>query len=221
MPERDRANYVEGYSLIQADRKPDFTRLSTEIAATLSVLLENCLEAVSKLRDERSIVNHVLDSSASRQPFSMRPVDLQKSFEEFIETCDDSALSSPGHRPLSSTHGVDVTAEDLAPYVRAIVAFDLRLERTRHELSGSLQDDDGRGSKRVRTTRASRAALEGGSKATTRRERWFPGRLDTANILATGGRDWQDILLERETETAECISTPGDNDGDSSSDGGI
>ena len=69
-------------------------------------------------------------------------------------------------------------AIDVAPYVRSIVAYDLRLEQQRDELFG-LQG------KKSRSTRAARAAAEGGDKASTRRERWFPGDLDLAAVLNT------------------------------------
>lgn len=84
--------------------------------------------------------------------------------------------------------------EDVAPYVRAIVSYDLRLEARRLHLS-SLLSQGGAGGKRQRTTRASRAALEGGSKSSTRRERWFPKDTNFTWILQTGGDDWQEIAL--------------------------
>lgn len=49
----------------------------------------------------------------------------------------------------------------------------------------------------MRTTRASRAALEGGDKKHVRRERWFPPETDFSLILQLGGRVWQDILWQR------------------------
>lgn len=86
--------------------------------------------------------------------------------------------------------------EDLAPYVRSIVSYDLRLEEQRGLLSSSLSQK-GQNSKRQRTTRASRAALEGGSKAHTRRERWFPNNTNFDLVLQSGGQGWQDIALKQ------------------------
>ena len=68
---------------------------------------------------------------------------------------------------------------DIAPYVRSIVAFDERLEKQREELDGGSQ------SKKSRKTRAARAALEGGSKASTRGERWFSQSMDLTRVLET------------------------------------
>lgn len=86
--------------------------------------------------------------------------------------------------------------EDLAPYVRSIVSYDLRLEEHRRLLS-SVLSQPGKNGKRQRTTRASRAALEGGSKAHTRRERWFPNNTNFDAVLQSGGERWQDIALKQ------------------------
>ena len=75
-------------------------------------------------------------------------------------------------------------AADIAPYVRFIVSFDQRLEQHREALTGEILG------KRTRTTRAARAALEGGSKANTRRERWFPSKTDFSRIMSTSGQSW-------------------------------
>lgn len=73
-----------------------------------------------------------------------------------------------------------VIATDLAPYVRSIAVYDLGLEAYRDELSSSQ-------GKKVRTTRAARAAAEGGDKGSTRPERWLPAELDLRAVLETGG----------------------------------
>ena len=75
-------------------------------------------------------------------------------------------------------------ATDIAPYVRSIVAFDQRLEQQREAMTGDLQG------KKVRKTRAARAALEGGSKANTRREKWFSERTDFEKVMQTAGDSW-------------------------------
>jgi hypothetical protein len=96
--------------------------------------------------------------------------------------------------PITFENGTAVISEDLAPYIRAIVAFDLRLEKYRLDLSGILSQTRSR-TRKIRKTRASRAALEGGDKASTRRERWFPKDTNSTRILATGGKEWQDVLV--------------------------
>lgn len=122
-------------------------------------------------------------------------------------------LGIPRGPQISSFDGpVSIIAEDLAPYVRSIVSFDRRLEQQRRQLS-ALLSQPGKGGNRARTTRASRAALEGGSKAHTRRERWFPGKTNFNLVLESGGNDWQEIAMKRamaevsEEGTGHCAST--------------
>jgi len=81
--------------------------------------------------------------------------------------------------PSIDSHPLSLVTE-VAPFVRSIVLFDQRLEQQRNELGGGSQG------KKQRTTRAARAALEGSSKAQTRREKWFPKELDFARVLDTG-----------------------------------
>lgn len=97
---------------------------------------------------------------------------------------------------ISSFDGpTSILVEDLVPYVRSIVSYDIRLEHQRNQLNLSLSHG-GRNGKRIRTTRASRAALEGGNKQHTRRERWFPPNTDFSRILESGGVGWQDALWQ-------------------------
>ena len=115
------------------------------------------------------------------------------------------SIAGPSRVPLNVQRGSHISAfdgpissvvEDIAPYVRSIVFYDLKLEEHRLQLN-SLLAQNGRNGKRMRTTRASHAALEGGSKAHTRRERWFPIDSNFTLILQSGGDGWQDIAWQR------------------------
>ena len=77
---------------------------------------------------------------------------------------------------------VDALAEDVAPYVRAILRYDMQLAEQRRQLELAVFSSAGEDGP-VRRTRASRAALEGGDKASTRREKWFDVHLDSKMIL--------------------------------------
>ena len=116
---------------------------------------------------------------------------------ESIARSNKPVLGIPKGPQISTFDGsLSIITEDLAPYVRSIVSYDLRLEEQRGLLS-SLLAQPGPNSKRQRTTRASRAALEGGSKAHTRREKWFPKDMNYDSVLQSGGSGWQDIALEQ------------------------
>lgn len=71
----------------------------------------------------------------------------------------------------------------------------MALEQQRQCLADLLSNTDdkqkSRSSKRLRTTRASRSALEGSSRAITRRERWFEAKtLEPSIVMRTAGLDW-------------------------------
>jgi hypothetical protein len=212
MTDRERDNYVTGYPILQTTRTPDYTCLSRRMGAAISVLLEDCLETFSSLDDEQSIVRNIQKSSAPRRA-SLGQVEFQAPFEPLLDA--DSHANAPPGQALSFAHPIGVIATDVAPYVRAIVSYDLQLEQRRLELS-RLLGQEGRGSKRMRTTRAGRAALEGGSKATTRRERWFPVRLNVVQVLATGGKHWQKLCSSRESAQVSGGSEVSHGDGASS-----
>ena len=84
---------------------------------------------------------------------------------------------------------------DVAPYVRGIVAYDLCLQRQRLKLS-NLVSQGGRGPKRIRTTRAAMSALEGGTRSTTRKERWFKADMNTEWVMHTAGEGWLAVVAE-------------------------
>lgn len=116
---------------------------------------------------------------------------------EPIARSNKPVLGIPKGPQISTFDGpLYIITEDLAPYVRSIVSYDLRLEEQRRLLS-SLVSQPGTNGKRQRTTRASRAALEGGSKAHTRRERWFPNNTNFDSVLQSGGKGWQDLARKQ------------------------
>ena len=86
-----------------------------------------------------------------------------------------------------------VLAEDVAPFVRAIVSHDLAREQQRARMEEVLLSGE-RGNKRLRTTRASRAAFDGSQRTSARRERWLPKGVDYEKILRTGGSTWAGLL---------------------------
>ena len=155
-----------------------------------------------------SIITQVVQGSQYEKPFTKSSI--SPAFDP-ISRSQKAVLGIPKGPQISAFDGpLSVLAEDLAPYVRSIVSYDLRLEDQRCQLS-SLLSQPGKNGKKARTTRASRAALEGGSKAHTRRERWFPNHTDFDAVLETGGKEWQDVLLQRtiaET-TGNCTGSAG------------
>ncbi|KAI1393134.1 P-loop containing nucleoside triphosphate hydrolase protein [Hypoxylon trugodes] len=82
---------------------------------------------------------------------------------------------------------------DIAPYIRSVVAYDQRLQQNRLSRSSLLSEGGQPGKKRIRTTRSAYSALEGNSRASTRRERYFTADINPYLVLRTGGKGWDTI----------------------------
>ena len=146
---------------------------------------------------DETIIDKITENMQDRRSERPNARLYQAAVFEPIARSYKPVLGIPKGPQISTFDGpLSIITEDLAPYVRSIVSYDLRLEEQRRLLS-SLFSQPGKNGKRQRTTRASRAALEGGSKAHTRRERWFPNRTDFDSVLQTGGEGWQDIALKQ------------------------
>jgi sorting nexin-8 len=194
MPERQKLSYVEGYQVLSAECIPDYSALAPEIGSTFGAILNNYSQK-SRISDpESTLAAKVL--VATPKPKTVHPSGIELC-EALLPVMKPACTTPPSNAnaELLFDHSLRHFAEDITPYVRAIVAFDFRLQQYRLELS-RLLSGNGRGTKRVRTTRASRAALEGGSKSETRKETWFSPTINVPRILATGQKEWQDLLVQ-------------------------
>ncbi|QSS55139.1 telomere length regulation protein elg1 [Histoplasma capsulatum var. duboisii H88] len=219
---KQRSTYTEGYKLLQTDLLADYACLATKIGVAMTVLLDNSFHDSSPSSDENTIIQQTLEKFSSHKPVYLNQSILRNTFEPIIDDSDPFNAPS-GRQSFSFDGGTASISEDLAPYIRAIVAFDLRLEQHRLALSGPLPHDS-KSSKRIRTTRASLAALEGGDKASVRKDRWFTGKLNTSNVLATGCPEWQDALrwkIQRISVSEGGNQSMDEQDVASSSEGGI
>lgn len=222
--EKQRASYIEGYPLLHADLEPDYTSLSAFIGSTFEVLMRKVTHPVTQLDAESSQASQVLANASKSNVAGLSAADALAAFEPIMQANYVFPLPT-GRLAPAFENGNGPLFEDLAPYVRGIVAFDLRLEKYRRRLSGLLSQGS-TGNKRMRTTRASRAALEGSDKSSTRKERWFPPGTSPSRILATGGQGWQDLLHQQGYfavgPVADTMRGDGDNhSSESSGEGGI
>lgn len=192
---KQRSNYAEGYPLLQADLQTDFRPLLTDIGCEFSSLLEGSRNN-SVLAINAKITEKVLEPSCPQRLRPMSPHYLQNAFAPIMENTDIFNVSPRSRQSFSFDRGTKIVAEDVAPYVRIIVSHDMFLEQQRLALNRLLLH----GSKRARTTRASRAAMEGGNKANIRNERWFTPKLVPSVILSTGSKEWQELLTHQESE---------------------
>ncbi|KAL8860703.1 MAG: hypothetical protein Q9178_002733 [Gyalolechia marmorata] len=200
MSEKQRANYVEGTVLLEADVQPEHLGVSDSLASALRVVARRTLLATTELLHDHPLSEQSIIDNLPRMVKANKGVKVvgpQGLSATFLPLSKPSVGTSAGRGPLISSldRPVSVVVEDIAPYIRSIVSYDLRLEEHRKQLDLAFHGE--RSIKRARTTRASRAALEGGSKANTRRERWFPTNTDFEAVLETGGTGWQEEAIRR------------------------
>ncbi|KAL8965831.1 MAG: hypothetical protein Q9183_003666 [Haloplaca sp. 2 TL-2023] len=200
--ERERVNYVEGLTLLQADVVNEPPGIGDSVAAALRIFARrNYMDTVDCHQPgalDESYVTKVLPAAVEARQRS-KPVTHQSLSAAFAPLAKPSSLSvlalkGPFISALDSP--MSTISQDIAPFIRSIVWYDVCLEERRQQLEmAALGGREGRN--KTRTTRASRAALEGGSKAHTRRERWFPGTTNFQAVLRTGGSGWPEVHPRR------------------------
>ena len=198
LSEKSKAQYIEGLHLVQADIKLDPSGMSDPIAIGIRVcarrLMPNTEDEVARPELHSKILDLLPNSVQNRGSDISSMSRMASAAFDPIARPSTLVLGMPKGPQISALDGpISVVLEDIAPFLRNIVSYDLRLEEQRDHLS-SLVLEPGLKSKKQRTTRASRAALEGGQKANTRRERWFPKKTDLKLILQSGGQSWQQAL---------------------------
>ncbi|KAI9709582.1 MAG: hypothetical protein M1820_003342 [Bogoriella megaspora] len=178
MDEKSRADFTEGYQLIQADLKLDFIDLAKLVAAHLLQRAEFALE-------QKALEALPRPQTIEKQKQSK--ANILAAFEPLTEPDPRTIHPTSSGGPSVFDGTAAPIIEDVAPYVRSIVLYDSALEARRLRYSGLLTHG---GNKKVRTTRASRSALEGGKRETTRREKWFPKGLNPFLVHKTAGQGW-------------------------------
>ncbi|KAG9590259.1 P-loop containing nucleoside triphosphate hydrolase protein, partial [Aureobasidium melanogenum] len=195
LPPKARASYINGMALLQTPEVVDYSTLDTQLAVSGSRLARKVFSDLVN-PPPSSLVRRVVEThSPNNRVSQLTRGDISAAFDA-IATMMTTPTSGPASLAYSVFDGpLQTVVTDVAPYVRSIAAYDLALETHRDKLQGSSQGSTGgggAGSKRARTTRAARSALEGGQRQLTRRERWFDTAFDLELALRTAG-DWPRI----------------------------
>ena len=179
--------------MIKAEAVADYTGISTALALTLKSRATRLMNAGDISASKFVLPQQIPHGTHNVRSFKQNTrANLSLTFDSIARPLKPPP-SLPKGSYISSFDGpTSIVVEDLGPYVRSIVYYDLKLEEHRRQLNMSLCQ--GRTEGKMRTTRASRAALEGSNKQHVRRERWFPPETDFSMILKSGGQGWQDAL---------------------------
>ena len=213
-------NYTVGHRLLQDDKPWDHAYILEEILPKDMVLAlkfsAKTLAVGSNGSINRDTITHdILAQKADLKAHTcLISYNLKTALEPLASSENDSSVGK-GNSILASESPLSAISTEYAPYVRYIASYDIELEQKRLRLS-NLLSEGGQLFKKQRMTRASIAALEGGSKATTRRERWFTHKLNFPLVLETGGEGWQDALenvMTKKAEAAEKQATARSSEG--------
>lgn len=199
LSDAQRHDHLEGYQLVHVGLVPDFSRLVCKVAASYGILADLCFRKDGSKSLEARLANSAQSTVTPCAP-TIPTNDLLGVFEPLRFEQRPIFPPATGWLSPSFDRSTSIITTDLAPFVRSIVSFDERLLQQRLELSQASSQGGTQYSKKFRKTRASRAALEGGSKANTRGERWFLESLDYGRVLGTAGTGWQDAVWRQNEE---------------------
>lgn len=201
-----REDYILGRQLLDAPVMATYDSLATTLPITLKILARRNLSASYsssglEALDEASLTSKIRQhmSQAAMVEVLTRD-DLSLAFDT-LAASDKSGNSSASLEASVFDNTLAPIVEDVAPYVRGIVAYDNELQKQRLKMSNLLSKG---GTKRMRNTRASHAALEGGSRTHTRPERWFKADLNGVLVMRTGGEGWADALKDFMADGSEA-----------------
>ncbi|KAK3301675.1 uncharacterized protein B0T15DRAFT_320928 [Chaetomium strumarium] len=217
VPAKLQEDFVLGLTYLDTPPIVRFNSLTTSLASAIRSLAKHCLRLhVENLQkhsgpalrplDEAQAIEHLQTSFTSALPdaSAINRMDFALAFDP-IATPDTSAPQPVSFLdPSVFDRTLRLIALDVAPYVRSIVAYDSKLQEQRLKLS-SLMSEGGRrshGAKRMRTTRSALSALEGGSRTTTRGEKWFKANINPYLVAKTAGKGW-DASQSQAEETIE------------------
>lgn len=229
LPSKVKDDYTLGQQLLEATILTDTTHLSANLSlSVLSLARQEMLHDASRHSNEKacSVLSPVGEDKATSileasfrntAPEGITRRDLAFAFDPIAASEGSAVLSSLEPSVFDRTKRIIVN--DVAPWVRSIVAYDQSLMLERRKLS-NLLSEGGQPRKRMRNTRSAYSALEGGERKTTRRDNYFRGVVNTKAILDTGLKAWRDAARELDSTITTTEEEGGPRNGTSPVDSG-
>ena len=215
---KSRISYCEGYPLLETFERTDYTQTSRIIAGSMIRLVQTASGGPSLSRTSTDSIMSIKFREPTRHNMILSNTETLHILAP-LEIPPPIFPPPSGRLTLSIESTTPSLITDTTPYVRHIAAYDLRLKYQREELEKALSSQEsgpGVVKRKGRTTRAARAALEGGRKEETRRESWFHDSLDLRSVLGTGCPEWRDAVIKEIHDGGEEDDNR-DDDGDDGS----
>ncbi|RYP04343.1 hypothetical protein DL765_010224 [Monosporascus sp. GIB2] len=224
LPCKVREDFIIGQQLLEASPSTRYDTTSADIATGLKLLARSQLEeskppdgqgqtAMKPLCEPQALLAIEHSFKDKLQPDStIRRTDYSLAFDPLAAS---EKVSTGGHLDTSVFDGtMKMIALEVAPYVRSIVSYDQRLQKERLLRSNLISEGGKPGRKRMRNTRSAYSALEGGSRASTRREKYFSADINPYFVMRTGGEGWDALASQAAGEQSVASSASPSSAGD-------
>ncbi|CAJ2506712.1 Uu.00g078980.m01.CDS01 [Anthostomella pinea] len=216
IPAKNKDDFIVGRQLLEATPLHNYHTTAMDISTSLRRLARARLQAdrscpgtkppfqgIDESQAVKTIEQHLDHTLHVELPTSR--VDYGLAFDPIAAS--EKTLAGGPLEPSVFERTMTTISLDVAPYVRSIVAFDQRLQQQRRIRSNLLSEGGQPAKKRSRTTRSAYSALEGGSRASTRRENYFSADMNTHLVMRTGGKGWDELtrqLVEGQSPASSC-----------------
>ncbi|KAJ8117240.1 hypothetical protein ONZ43_g4257 [Nemania bipapillata] len=192
-------DFTIGNKVLEVTPLSHYNSISLDVSISLRLLAQSKLAEsqlpvhVNKHLDEKRVTgdieHHFKKALQSENPITRK--DYSIAFDPIAAS--EKVLANGYLDPSIFDREMTPLCLDVAPYVRSIVSYDQRLFNQRRAKSSLLSEGGRPEKKRMRTTRAALSALEGGSRATTRGERYFAADINPYLVMRTGGKGWGEL----------------------------
>jgi len=221
---KELSNYITDCNHIYADAPPDYSNFNRRLAVTMLLQAHRVNSRIANpphqesslppdQLSEQTLVNAILKhQSSDYNNCKMTRANFSIAFDSLAEAPSSSIGGSQTYTLTASSFDREfsVLITELAPYVRSIAAYDLRLEAERLKDSSLISAGGRAATKKLRMTRAARSAAVGGKRENTRRERWFEKDVNLIKIMETGGSEWAGLGRRgRTSSTVDSVDEEG------------
>lgn len=220
---KSRDDFIIGRQLVDAQPLTKYKTTGLQITSNLRSLARAQLQPKGKAKAKAEPVNETtaiikIHDSFENPPYTVPSItrsDYSIAFDPIAASDKHLSQSSGYLDPSVFDRTMKMITLDIAPYVRSIVAYDQHLQEERRRRS-NLLSEGGKARKKMRTTRSALSALEGGSRASTRREKYFSAEVNTELVMRTGGKGWDKLALGQSSSSSSQSTQSSDDEMDTS-----
>lgn len=201
LPSKIREDFVIGQQVLEVSPLSRYDTVSADISTTMRIYARSQLRNLEQFpnQDSRAIPRPLCEPQALlaiEQGFKDRlepdPTITRFDYSVAFDPLATSEKTMAGGYldPSVFDRTTKLITLDVAPYIRSIVSYDQQLQKERLLRSNLISEGGTVGKKRMRNTRSAYSAMEGGSRASTRREKYFSADINPHLVMQTGGDGW-------------------------------